>query len=45
VTLFTFFRGVPGRMISNGARILGFIVAAVIMVVLPMLAGAPGRLF
>jgi hypothetical protein len=46
-TLFAFavFRGVPGRMISNGARLLGFVLAVVIMVVMPILAGSPGRLF
>ncbi len=45
ITLFALFRGVPGRMVSNGARILGFVLAVVIMVVLPILAGSPGRLF
>ena len=45
VTLFAVFRGVPGRMISNGARLLGFVLAIVIMVVMPILAGSPGRLF
>jgi hypothetical protein len=45
ITLFAFFRGVPGRMVSNGARILGFVLAVVIMIVLPIFAGSPGRLF
>jgi hypothetical protein len=45
ITLFTFWRGVPGRMVSNGARLLGFVLALVIMVVLPIIAGSPGRLF
>ena len=45
ITLFAFWRGVPGRMVSNGARLLGFVLAIVIMVVMPILAGSPGRLF
>jgi hypothetical protein len=45
ITLFAFWRGVPGRMVSNGARILGFVLALVIMIVMPILAGSPGRLF
>jgi hypothetical protein len=45
ITLFTFWRGSPGRVISNGARLLGFVLATVIMVVMPILAGSPARLF
>jgi hypothetical protein len=45
ITLFAFWRGLPGRTVSNGARLLGFVLAVVIMVVLPILAGSPGRLF
>ena len=45
VVLLIFWRGAPGRMISNGARLLGFVVAAVIMVMLPILAGSPAKLF
>ena len=45
VTMFAFYRGVPGRMVSNGARLLGFVLAIVIMAVMPILAGSPGRLF
>ena len=45
VTLFAFWRGVTGRMVSNGARLLGFVLAVVIMIVMPILAGSPGRLF
>jgi len=45
VAFVAFFRGVAGRTITNGARLLGFVLAIVIMVVLPILAGAPGRLF
>ena len=45
IALFAFWRGAPGRMVSNGARLLGFVLAIVIMVVLPILAGSPGRLF
>ena len=32
-------------LLSNGARLLGFVLAVVIMVVLPILAGSRGRLF
>jgi len=45
ISLFAFWRGVPNRMISNGARLLGFVLAVVIMVVMPILAGSPERLF
>jgi hypothetical protein len=45
ITLFAFYRGVPGRMVSNGARLLGFVLAVVIMVVMPILAGSTGRPF
>ena len=45
IILFAFWRGAPGRVISNGARLLGFVVAAVIMVMLPILAGSPAKLF
>jgi hypothetical protein len=45
IALFAVFRGVPGRMVSSGARLLGFVLATVIMVVMPILAGSPGRLF
>ena len=45
IILFAFWRGVPGGMISNGARLLGFVLATVIMVVMPILAGSPARLF
>jgi hypothetical protein len=31
--------------LSNGARLLGFVLAVVVMVVLPILAGSPRRLF
>jgi hypothetical protein len=44
-TLFVLYRGMPGRMISNGARLLGFVLGAVIMVVMPILAGSPARFF
>jgi len=38
-------RGAPGTMISTEARLLGFVMAIVIMVVIPIVAGSPGRLF
>jgi membrane associated rhomboid family serine protease len=37
-------RGAPGTMISMEARLLGLVLAVVLMVVLPVLAGSPGRL-
>jgi hypothetical protein len=45
LVVFSIWRGVPGRMVSNGARLLGFVLATVIMVVLPTLAGSPAKLF
>jgi hypothetical protein len=38
-------RGAPGTMIAMEIRLLGFIVAVVLMVALPVIAGSPGRLF
>jgi phosphatidylglycerophosphate synthase len=38
-------RGAPGTMISTEARLLGFVLAIVIMVAIPAIAGSPGRLF
>jgi len=38
-------RGAPGTMISTEARLLGFVLAIVIMVAIPIIAGSPGRLF
>jgi len=38
-------RGAPGTMISTEARLLGFVLAIVLMVAIPVVAGSPGRLF
>jgi len=38
-------RGAPGTMIAMEIRLLGFVVAVVLMVAVPILAGSPGRLF
>ena len=45
IVLFAFWRGAPGSVISNGARLLGFVAATSIMVMLPILAGSPAKLF
>ena len=38
-------RGAPGTMIGMEIRLLGFVLAVVLMVAVPILAGSPGRLF
>lgn len=38
-------RGAPGTTVAMEMRLLGFVLAIVLMVVLPIVAGAPGRLF
>jgi hypothetical protein len=38
-------QGAPGTMLSMQARLAGFVLAIVLMVVIPIFAGAPGRLF
>ncbi len=38
-------RGAPGTMVGMEIRILGFILAIVLMVVIPVFAGSPGGLF
>ena len=38
-------RGAPGTMVAMEARLCGFVLAIVLMVVIPILAGAPTRLF
>jgi hypothetical protein len=38
-------RGAPGTVISIEARLLGLVIGVVLMVVLPIAAGSPGRLF
>jgi len=38
-------RGAPGTMIAMEIRLLGFVLAVVLMVAVPILAGSPGRLF
>ena len=38
-------RGAPGATVAMEVRLLGFVLAIVLMVVIPVLAGAPGRLF
>jgi hypothetical protein len=38
-------RGAPGTMVAMEMRLLGFVLAIVLMVVIPIVAGSPGRLF
>jgi hypothetical protein len=38
-------RGAPGTMIAMEIRLLGFVLAVVLMVAIPVIAGSPGRLF
>jgi hypothetical protein len=38
-------KGAPGGMISMEVRLLGLVVGVVLMVVIPAIAGSPGRLF
>lgn len=38
-------RGAPGTMIAMEIRLLGFVLAVVLMILVPVLAGSPGRLF
>ena len=38
-------RGAPGTMVAMEMRLLGFVLAIVLMVVIPILAGSSGRLF
>ena len=35
----------PGTMLTMQARLLGFVIGIVLMVVIPMLAGSPARFF
>ena len=38
-------RGAPGTTIAMEIRLLGFVLAVVLMVAIPVVAGSPGRLF
>ena len=38
-------KNAPGTMITMQARLLGFVIGVVLMVVIPTLAGSPGRFF
>jgi hypothetical protein len=38
-------RNAPGTVLAMHARLLGFVIGIVLMVVIPMLAGAPMRFF
>ena len=41
MSAYTFGRGAPGAMISMDARLVGFVIGAALMVLIPMVAGAP----
>ena len=38
-------RGAPGTVVSMDARLAGFVLAIVLMVAIPIVAGSPARLF
>ncbi len=38
-------RGIPGAVVTMRTRILGFALALVLLIVIPVLAGSPGPLF
>lgn len=38
-------RGAPGTQVTMDARLLGFVLAIVLMVVIPIIAGSPAKLF
>jgi hypothetical protein len=38
-------RGTPGTVVSMDARLAGFVLAIVLMVAIPIVAGSPARLF
>lgn len=38
-------RGAPGTQVTMDARLLGFVLAIVLMVVIPIVAGSPAKLF
>jgi hypothetical protein len=37
-------RGAPGTLVTMDARVAGFVLGILIMIVIPILAGSPGRL-
>jgi hypothetical protein len=38
-------RGAPGTVVAMEARLLGFVLAIVLMIVIPIIAGSPAKLF
>jgi hypothetical protein len=38
-------RGAPGTVVTMDARLLGFVLAIVLMIVIPIIAGSPAKLF
>jgi hypothetical protein len=45
LTAYLYGRGRPGTVIGMDVRLFGFVMAIVLMIVLPIFAGSPGRLF
>lgn len=45
LTAYLYGRGAPGTVIGMDVRLFGFVMAIVLMVVIPIFAGSPGRLF
>ena len=45
LALFARSRGAPGTMITLEARLFGLVLGVLLMVIIPVIAGSPGRLF
>lgn len=45
LTAYLYSRGAPGTVVGMDVRLFGFVMAIVLMVVIPIFAGSPGRLF
>jgi len=45
LTAYLYGRGAPGTVVGMDVRLFGFVMAIVLMVVIPIFAGSPGRLF
>lgn len=45
LTAFARGRGAPGTVVAMEARLCGFVLAIVLMVLIPIVAGSPARLF
>jgi hypothetical protein len=45
LTAYIYGRGAPGSVIGMDVRLFGFVMAIVLMIIIPIFAGSPGRLF